>query len=544
MSTNISTYSLQRRSRTKRTVSMIFKQLFFIVYSVLVVFPLIWVIFSSFKDQNEIYGTPWELPTVLRWDNYVRAFIDAKLGIYFINSIYITAISLVLILIIGSMAAYVIARIPFRGQRFFYYLFMGGLIFTIFMVLVPLFMLLKDLRILNSHIGLVLVYIAYSMPFTVFILVGFFRTLPDELAQAARIDGCNEFTTFSKVMLPMSKSGLVTAAILNVLGIWNEFILAMISLNGEDITAPWSKWPSYQDVCAEFDLFFRKRRDIHDDSIPVALPGLGLGPWGGMFGAEVTLQAGVSSSTPFNSLAEIENLVFDQENHWVKYQLDAVAYFCEQSRGKFAVAPPETAGGVNTLWGLRGNDIFIDMMENPAACIERIDWMRSIGIWLLEREKEIIGRYQGGIFDHWQVWMPGNPVWISVDMNSLCSPEFYDTFGYHDTQAFLDHFNGGFIHVHKPTGTYLLPKMAKHTNVTGFEFLHDLGYLDTCFEGLLEIKNMVQTGIHIDCDFRQFVEQIENNTLPAGIIYHVKECPGVDEANRLMSRVRQYRNDH
>ena len=228
MSTKISTYSLQRRSRTRRTVSMIFKQLFFIVYSVLVVFPLIWVIFSSFKDQNEIYGTPWELPTVLRWDNYVRAFIDAKLGIYFVNSIYITAISLVLILIIGSMAAYVIARIPFRGQRFFYYMFMGGLIFTIFMVLVPLFMLLKDLHILNSHIGLILVYIAYSMPFTVFILVGFFRTLPNELAQAARIDGCNEFTTFSKVMLPMSKSGLVTAAILNVLGIWNEFILAMI----------------------------------------------------------------------------------------------------------------------------------------------------------------------------------------------------------------------------------------------------------------------------------------------------------------------------
>jgi N-acetylglucosamine transport system permease protein len=219
----------------RRIVSTVFRQLLFVLYSIVVIYPLIWVIFSSFKDANEIYGTPWELPTILRWDNYVRALVNAKLARYMINSLYITAITLVLLVLVSAMAAYVIARVKFRGQKFFYYLFMGGLVFTVFMVLVPLFMVLKDLKILDSHLGLVLVYIAYSLPFTIFILVGFFRTLPGELAQAARVDGCDEFSTFTKVMLPLAKSGMITAAILNALGIWNEFILAMVIIAKDEL---------------------------------------------------------------------------------------------------------------------------------------------------------------------------------------------------------------------------------------------------------------------------------------------------------------------
>jgi hypothetical protein len=318
-------------------------------------------------------------------------------------------------------------------------------------------------------------------------------------------------------------------------------LLAMVSLTDEDITRPWGEWPDYERAWEEFDRLFRRRVPIRDDSIPAALPGLGMGPWGGMFGAEVKLQPMVSASKPFPSLEALRNLGFDRDSYWVRRQLEAVEYFCQRSRGRFAVAPPETPSGVNFLYGLRGVDVFIDLLEQPELCLQIIDWLRPICIWLVEQFKALTGSYQDGVFDHWQVWLPGNPVWLSVDMNCQCSPEFYDRFGFQDTQAFIDRFGGGFLHLHKPTGTYLLPKLVKHTRMMGIEFLHDLGFLETCFEGLEEIRRIVPGGIHIDCDFRQFTERLQARTLPAGIIYHVKNCPGVDEANRLMSAVRDYR---
>ncbi|MGE5528200.1 MAG: hypothetical protein ACM3X6_03555 [Patescibacteria group bacterium] len=325
-------------------------------------------------------------------------------------------------------------------------------------------------------------------------------------------------------------------------GEMRDQVLILATLAGEDIFASWLGWPSYEDTFARFDAFFQHRLGIEDDTIPVALPGLGLGPWGGMFGAEVTLMPSASSSIPFPSIQAVLDLVLDKENYWVKRQLDSVAYFCEHAKGRFAVAPAETISGVNVLYALRGSEVFADLAEDPEACLKVIDLVRPIGIWMAEEQKKMTGSYRGGVFDHWQVWLPGNPVWFSVDMNSLCSPAYYDRFGFHDTQAFLDHFGGGFIHVHKPTGLYLLPQLVKHRHVAGFEFYHDLGSLETCFTGLREIRDMVGTGLLVDCDFAQFTAQLEQKTLPGGIIYEVKNCPGAAAANELVARARAYRD--
>ena len=136
--------------------------------------------------------------------------------------------SLILTLALSSMTAYILARFQFPGNRALFYMFMAGMLFPIFMALVPLFFLAKDLHLLNTFTGLTLVYTAYSLPFTIFFLTGFFKTLPSELHEAALIDGANEYQVFFRVMLPLAQPGLVTMAIFNFLGMWNQFILPLV----------------------------------------------------------------------------------------------------------------------------------------------------------------------------------------------------------------------------------------------------------------------------------------------------------------------------
>lgn len=199
-----------------------------VIWAVIVIFPMVWLVYSSFKTDREIFFAPWALPEALQWNNFERAWVEVNIGQYFVNSIRVVIPSLILTLIVSAMAAYILARFRFPGNRVIFYLFLAGLLFPIFMALVPLFFLSRDLGMLNTFHGLVLVYTAYSLPFTIFFLTGFFKTLPSELHEAALIDGANEYQVFFKVMLPLSQPGLVTMGIFNFLGMWNQFILPLV----------------------------------------------------------------------------------------------------------------------------------------------------------------------------------------------------------------------------------------------------------------------------------------------------------------------------
>jgi N-acetylglucosamine transport system permease protein len=199
-----------------------------IVWAVIVIFPMIWLVYSSFKTDQEIFFAPWGLPASLQWANFERAWVQVHIGQYFINSIRVVIPSLILTLSVSAMASYILARFDFPGNRVIFYLFLAGLLFPIFMALVPLFFLARDLGMLNTFRGLILVYTAYSLPFTIFFLTGFFKTLPSELHEAALIDGANEYQVFFRVMLPLAQPGLVTMAIFNFLGMWNQFILPLV----------------------------------------------------------------------------------------------------------------------------------------------------------------------------------------------------------------------------------------------------------------------------------------------------------------------------
>lgn len=210
-----------------------------IIYSIIVIFPLVWIFSSSLKSSMEIFANVWALPKGIKWENYVNAWIEASIGKYFINSLFVTATSVFFILLLSAMVAYVLTRFKFLGNSFVFYYFLGGLMIPTFLGIVPLFLLLKDLHLLDNFIGLILVYIAYSLPFSIFILTPFFKSLPRELAEAAIIDGCSDFSVFWRIMLPLAKPGLITVGIFNFLGIWNEYILALVIISsGELRTLP------------------------------------------------------------------------------------------------------------------------------------------------------------------------------------------------------------------------------------------------------------------------------------------------------------------
>ena len=204
-------------------------------WAIIIIGPIIWVFLSSFKSPEEIFSSPWTIPAELRWDNWARAWNTAHIGRYMLNSVKVVAISTFFTMLLGSMAAYVLARYRFTGNRAIYYLFVSGLAFPIFLALVPLFFVLRDFPLfqlwghlignddqglLSTHTGLILAYIAWSLPFTIFFLSAFFKTLPTSVAEAALIDGAGHYKLFFKVMLPMAKSGLISVGIFNLIGQW------------------------------------------------------------------------------------------------------------------------------------------------------------------------------------------------------------------------------------------------------------------------------------------------------------------------------------
>jgi N-acetylglucosamine transport system permease protein len=207
---------------------------FLAFWSIVVIFPMVWVIVSAFKSDAEIFMSPWMPPAELMWDNFVRAWSKANIGLYLLNTMTVNLPAIFFTLLFSAMAAYVLSRFDFPGNRLVFYAFLGGMLFPIFLALVPLFFLLNSLHILNSHFGLILVYIAYSLPFTVFFLTGFFKTLPTELLEAATIDGANQLQLFFLIAIPLAQNGLVSMGIFNFLGMWNQYILPLVLLTSNE----------------------------------------------------------------------------------------------------------------------------------------------------------------------------------------------------------------------------------------------------------------------------------------------------------------------
>ncbi|MGA7205891.1 MAG: carbohydrate ABC transporter permease [Specibacter sp.] len=214
------------------------------LWSLMVLIPLAWTVMSSFKTTKEIFASPFALPDKWQFQNYVNAWNTAGIGSYFLNTVIVVGCALVIVMVLGAMCAYVLARYVFPGSRAVYYLMLAGLTFPIFLAIVPLFFILKNIGLLNTLPGLIIVYVAFALPFTVFFLFSFFKALPHEIGEAAQIDGAGEWRTFFQVMLPMAKPGLASVAIFNFLGLWNQYLIP-VAINSNH-----SNWVLSQGIAA------------------------------------------------------------------------------------------------------------------------------------------------------------------------------------------------------------------------------------------------------------------------------------------------------
>lgn len=204
-------------------------------YAGWVIFPMVWVAYSSLKPDAAIFRDTFSLPSPgdLQFGNYARAWREARFGDYFFNSVLVTGASVTLIVLLGAMAAYALTRFYHPWARGAFWLFLAGLMIPAQLAMVPLFFELRALDLLNSRLGLILVYTANGLPFAIFILAGFFRALPRTLYEAAVIDGCSEFSAFWRVLLPLARPGLVTVAIFQFIGVWKEYFFAFMLVGGD-----------------------------------------------------------------------------------------------------------------------------------------------------------------------------------------------------------------------------------------------------------------------------------------------------------------------
>ncbi|MFE9562975.1 carbohydrate ABC transporter permease [Streptomyces sp. NPDC006487] len=227
----------KRKSGSDGMVLNVFSHGFLAVWGIMIILPLIWLVLGSFKTDVQIGESALSWPANWHFDAFPRAW-DKGIGSYFANTLIVMVFSVPLTMLLGSMAAYVLARYPFRGNRPIYYFFVSGAMFPVFLALVPLFFMVKRLDMLNTFQGLILVYVAYSMPFTVFFMHSFFRTLPTAVHEAAVIDGASHTRIFFQVMMPMAKPGLISVGIFNVLGQWNQYILPSVLMQPQTGSDP------------------------------------------------------------------------------------------------------------------------------------------------------------------------------------------------------------------------------------------------------------------------------------------------------------------
>ncbi|MFD2615991.1 carbohydrate ABC transporter permease [Terrilactibacillus laevilacticus] len=218
----------------KFKIKWILIHLLLFIYALTIIYPTLIVIFNSFKSNQEIFSKPYGLPSSFSFQHYIQAWQEANFSVYFKNSILITFISVILVLVLSSMAAYILARFKFRGNFIIFFTFLLGLMLPLRLAIVPLYLLLRDLNLLDTYTGIILVYTASGLSFSIFILYTFFKNIPNELIEAARMEGASVFQIYYKIMLPLVRPALSTVAIFNFMSIWNDFFFPYIFLSSED----------------------------------------------------------------------------------------------------------------------------------------------------------------------------------------------------------------------------------------------------------------------------------------------------------------------
>lgn len=200
-----------------------------------ILFPFAFVILGSLKTDREVVASPFSLPMSLQWANYTKAWEMGGLGTCIKNSVMVTALTIIAVAFLSSMAGFAVARLKWRGNILFLGLIISGLFVVPISIMVPILQMLKTLNLTNSLFGLAMVYIGFGLPFSTFIMWSYFRGVPVEIDEAAKLDGISGFKLYWKILLPLSKPTIFLVTILTFLTAWNEFLFALILLHTSNV---------------------------------------------------------------------------------------------------------------------------------------------------------------------------------------------------------------------------------------------------------------------------------------------------------------------
>ena len=229
------------------TASRVFNHVVLVLASLMIIVPTCWVVLAAFKQKNEFYGNPWALPKGLYVENFYHAFMDAHIGQYLITTVFVTAISMVLVLIIALPCAYALARFDFYGKRALNMVVQGLLFVSVNYIVVPIFLMLVDADqlvyeffpnglFINNPVVLSVVYASTALPFTIYLLKYFFVSIPKDYEEAALLDGASQFTIMVRIFFPMATPAISMSMLFNFLTFWNEYIISMTLMTGDQKT--------------------------------------------------------------------------------------------------------------------------------------------------------------------------------------------------------------------------------------------------------------------------------------------------------------------
>lgn len=240
-----------KNAKLQKWSGKFFVRVVLLLFTAVVLLPIIWTFYTSFKTSSEFLSNAWALPAGFHWDNYKNALEKGNMLAYFWNSAYITLIALVFVVLLAVPTAYVTSRFTFRCSKGLSVLFMAGLFVSQNYIVIPIFLSLnkiqsflnqyvifQHLEITNNLTVLALIYAVCELPFTIYLLTGFFRTIPHDYEDAAQIDGCGYFGTLFRIIVPMAKPAMITVVMFNFMSFWNEYIMATTILKEQKWTLP------------------------------------------------------------------------------------------------------------------------------------------------------------------------------------------------------------------------------------------------------------------------------------------------------------------
>ncbi len=226
------TMTISKEKKQARTIATVI-YVFLILLAIIYIVPLLWVLITSLKDDSTLMLSPWAMPAKLEWGNYSFAWTKGHLGTAMLNSLIVCTTTLVVSMLFGSMAAFAIARLRWKLSKLTMYYFLIGMMIPIHTILIPLFVQFSGWKMSNSLIGIIIPYITFSLPITIYIMVGFFEGIPNELFEAACIDGCSVYKMFGTVAIPLAKTGFMVTGLMSFVSNWNELLLAMVFISDE-----------------------------------------------------------------------------------------------------------------------------------------------------------------------------------------------------------------------------------------------------------------------------------------------------------------------